>query len=84
MLADIDTIRASGLAGVIFGASKPDGTLERLGQLSQRKLGRTLHRAIDLVPDLRTATETAVDLGFERILSSGGQWSALDGARPFA
>jgi len=83
MLADIDSVRTFGLAGVVLGASKPDGTLDRdlLGRLSQAAegLGRTLHRAVDLVPDFGEATETAIDLGFERILSSGGQRSALDG-----
>ena len=83
MLADIDAVRALGLAGVVLGASSPDGTLDRnaLGRLSRAAegLGRTLHRAVDLVPDLAEATETAVDLGFERILSSGGQRSALEG-----
>src|SRR5690606_34607301 len=38
-----------------------------------------LHRAIDLVPDFAEATETAIALGFERILSSGGAPTALEG-----
>ena len=83
MLADIDAVRTSGLAGVVLGASRPDGTLDAgmLRRLSRAAegLGRTLHRAVDLVPDVGGATETAIDLGFERILSSGGQRSALDG-----
>jgi len=83
MLADIDAVRSLGLAGVVLGASKPDGSLDRdvLGRLSQAAegLGRTLHRAMDLVPDFGTATETAIDLGFERILSSGGQRLAMAG-----
>lgn len=83
MLADIDAVRTFGLAGVVLGASNPDGTLDRdaLGRLCRAAegLGRTLHRAVDLAPDLGEATEVAVDLGFERILSSGGQRSALDG-----
>lgn len=83
MLGDIDAIRAAGLAGVVLGASRPNGeldltVLERL--LDQADgLGATLHRAIDLVPDFAEATEAAISLKFERILTSGGVHVALDG-----
>ncbi len=74
MRADIAGVRAAGLAGVVLGAS-PDGTLdgETLADLVQASagLGTTLHRAFDLVPDIGDAVETAVALGFERILTSG-------------
>ncbi len=83
LLADIDAIRVAGLAGVVLGASNTDGTLDiallrRLLEASNG-LGSTLHRAIDLVPDFARATETAIDLGFERILSSGGAHTAIEG-----
>ena len=39
-------------------------------------LGMTLHRAFDLVPDFAEAMEVAAELGFERILTSGGAKSA--------
>jgi copper homeostasis protein len=90
MLMDIDAVAAAGLQGVVLGASKPDGrldrhTLERLVRhATDRGLHCTLHRAIDLCPDLAQATRLAVDLGFERILTSGGARSApegLDGLR---
>ncbi len=42
-------------------------------------LGVTLHRAFDLVPDPFEALEQAVDLGVERILTSGLQKTALEG-----
>jgi copper homeostasis protein len=90
MLHEIDAVAASGLQGVVLGASLPDGrldrrTLERLvHRAAQRGLRCTLHRAIDLCPDLAQATRLAIDLGFERILTSGGARSApegLDGLR---
>ena len=60
LLADIDAVRAAGLAGVV--------------------LGMTLHRAFDLAgPDFAPAIDLAVDLGFERILTSGGETTALKG-----
>lgn len=84
MLADIAAMRAVGLAGVVLGASRRDGTLdaETLGVLSEsaRGLGLTLHRAFDLAPDQEAALETAVALGFHRILTSGAAPSALEGS----
>jgi len=83
MLRDIDAVRAAGLHGVVLGASRPDGRLDDrlLGQLlgHAEGLGSTLHRAIDLVPDFAEATETAIALGFERILTSGGAPTVLEG-----
>ena len=84
MEGDIDAARHAGLAGVVFGASRPDGSLDRalLGRLVARAqgMGVTLHRAFDLAPDPVAALEQAVELGFERILSSGGVPKAMDGA----
>jgi copper homeostasis protein len=83
MLADIDAARESGLAGVVLGASLPDGRLdvELLHVLSLRAgaLGRTLHRAFDLVPDAFAALEQAIELGFERVLTSGQAVKVPDG-----
>lgn len=83
MLADIDAIRAAGLAGAVIGASRPDGALDAnlLRRLCARAkgLGVTLHRAFDLAPDFATALETAIDLGIERILTSGGATTAPAG-----
>lgn len=83
MLADITAARAAGLAGVVLGASRPDGRLDgaMLARLVAGAAGMqlTLHRCFDLVPDPGTALETAVALGFHRILTSGGAASAADG-----
>jgi copper homeostasis protein len=83
MRTDIEAAKAAGLAGVVLGASRSDGTLDAalLARLieSANGLGTTLHRAIDMAPDLEAALDTAIDLGFERILTSGGARSAMDG-----
>jgi copper homeostasis protein len=88
MLADIAAVRAAGLAGVVLGASLPDGRLDAgvLGRLATASegLGRTLHRAFDLVPDLGEAVEAAVGLGFERILTSGRAATAAEGVADLA
>lgn len=83
METDIDTAKAAGLAGVVLGATHPDGSLDTaiLERLTTRAagLGLTLHRAFDLAPDFPAAIDTAIDLGFERILTSGGAPRAIDG-----
>lgn len=83
MRADIDLIRQYGLSGVVLGANGPDGHLEveALKALVDHAsgLGLTLHRAFDLVPDFAPAVDIAIGLGFERILTSGGERSALEG-----
>jgi copper homeostasis protein len=84
MKADIDAAGHAGLAGVVLGASLRDGRLdaEMLATLSEHAdgLGRTLHRAFDLVPDMSEAIELAVFLDFERILTSGRATTAWEGA----
>ena len=85
MLDEIDAVAAAGLQGVVLGASRPDGQLDRrtltllVRHAPDRGLRCTLHRAVDLCPDLAQATRLAVDLGFERILTSGGARSAPEG-----
>jgi len=85
MLNEIDAVAAAGLQGVVLGASLPDGELDprTLELLVRRAMGHglrcTLHRAIDLCPDLGQATRLAIELGFERILTSGGAPSAPQG-----
>lgn len=88
MKRDIDAVRKYGLAGVSIGASRPDGELdlEVLGALVEHSegLGMTLHRAFDLVADQSAALEIAIEMGFERVLTSGGAISALAGAERIA
>lgn len=88
MLADIDAVRQHGHAGVVFGANCPDGRLDEevLRRLLAHSEGltATLHRAFDLVPDAVEAIETAIELGFERILTSGRASSAITGVEALA
>ena len=80
---DIAAARAAGLAGVVLGASLPDGRLNEavLAALlaGADGLDVTLHRAIDLAPDPVQAVAAAIRLGFRRVLSSGGAPSAVHG-----
>lgn len=84
MLHDIDMARDLGLTGVVFGALADDGKLDSvfLDRLVRRAdgLDLTLHRAFDCCgPDFDRAIDTAIDLGFDRILTSGGEKTALEG-----
>lgn len=88
MEAEIAAVRAAGLAGVVLGASRADGRLDvpvlrRLVAVAPG-MELVLHRAIDLTPDMGEALEEAVDLGFHRILTSGGETTAEAGAARIA
>jgi copper homeostasis protein len=66
----------------------PDGqldldVLEMLVEHS-KGLGMSLHRSFDLVPDQSAALEAAIELGFERVLTSGGALTAQAGAERIA
>lgn len=76
MRADIRTVRRLGLAGVVLGASLPDHGLDLMvleDLIAEAEgLDLTLHRCIDLCPDVERAVDEAIGLGFDRILTSGG------------
>ena len=88
-LRDIDAARAAGLAGLAIGANRPSGELDAdvLAMFiahAGSSMGVTLHRAFDLTPDPFAALETAIDLGFERILTSGCALNAMAGSSMIA
>lgn len=89
--ADIAAAAEAGLAGVVIGASTAGGTLDTrlltglvdhartLAVARGLPMSLTLHRAFDLCPDLPAALDTAIALGFDRVLTSGGKPKAADG-----
>lgn len=81
--AEIAAARGFGLAGVVIGASLSDGRLDEaaLAELVAAAQGMdiTLHRAIDLTSDPAQAMATCAALGIRRVLSSGGERTALQG-----
>ena len=88
MEADIDAAKAAGADGVVFGMLKPDGTVdaaltERLVARS-RPLSVTFHRAFDMTPDPFEALATLIELGIERVLTTGQEASSLEGADTIA
>jgi copper homeostasis protein len=83
MRREIDDVRRAGLDGLVLGVSRPNGELDDTalrGLLDHADgLPCTLHRAFDVTPELDVALDTAIDLGFERILTSGGAPTAWEG-----
>ena len=83
MKRDITLARQLGADGVVIGILLPDGRvdLERTRALIAlaRPLSVTFHRAFDMTRDPFEALESLIDLGVDRILTSGQQPSVLEG-----
>ncbi|WP_316813959.1 copper homeostasis protein CutC [Pedobacter heparinus] len=84
MKADIKACRELGCDGAVLGILKHDGSVdkERCGELIALagNMHVTFHRAFDLSNNLPEALEDIIKLGCVRLLSSGGESSALKGA----
>ena len=80
--------RELGADGVVIGILRRDGTLdtERMARLVAlaKPMAVTCHRAFDMCVDQRAALEQLVALGIERVLTSGGQKTARQGAMQVA
>jgi copper homeostasis protein len=83
MLLDIREARRSGADGVVLGALTRGAMVDReiTAQLAAaaRPLAVTFHRAVDQTPDLGAAVATLVELGIDRVLTSGGAETAEQG-----
>ncbi|XP_045709788.1 copper homeostasis protein cutC homolog [Phyllostomus hastatus] len=83
MKADIRLAKLYGADGLVFGALTEDGHVDKELCTSLvamcRPLPVTFHRAFDMVHDPMAALETLLTLGFERVLTSGCDSSALEG-----
>jgi copper homeostasis protein len=86
MRREVDAAQDMGAIGVVLGANLPDGRLDaevlrRLLESVDDEREAVLHRAFDLTPDPFEALETAIALGFDRILTSGQAVRAVDALR---
>ena len=84
MQQDIAVAKRLGANGVVFGLVNPDGTVdvERTRELTEisRPMSVTFHRAFDCCHSLPHALETLISIGIDRILTSGGEATALQGS----
>jgi copper homeostasis protein len=84
MARDIRAAKSAGAHGVVIGALTPDATVDvamtaRLIALA-RPLKVTFHRAFDATADPFAAFSEVLVLGADRLLTSGGAATALEGA----
>ncbi|MDE6022694.1 MAG: copper homeostasis protein CutC [Muribaculaceae bacterium] len=85
MLRDIETCTNLGVNGVVLGALTPDGNIDvgncRRMVNAAKGIHLTFHRAFDICRDPQLATRQIIDLGFDRVLTSGQSRNALSGAQ---
>src|SRR5579859_6773759 len=88
MLEDIEVVKRLGANGIAVGIVTPEGAVDfdRLSKLisAARPLSVTFHRAFDVCRDLAKALEALIACGVDRVLSSGGESTALQGAESLA
>lgn len=80
---DIQLCKDLGCHGIVSGILNADHTIDinrthELVKLS-KPLPFTFHRAFDLVPNPKQALEQLIDLGIDRVLTSGQKAKAIDG-----
>ncbi|XP_061647173.1 copper homeostasis protein cutC homolog isoform X3 [Phyllopteryx taeniolatus] len=83
MRKDMEVMQTHGADGFVLGALTEDGRVDAKLCMeflaAARPLPVTFHRAFDMVSDAAVALETLVSLGFQRVLTSGCDSSALEG-----
>ncbi|MFC6996937.1 copper homeostasis protein CutC [Rufibacter roseus] len=88
MKKDIAVAKELGVDGVVLGVLLPDGNIDipRIQELMQLAypLSVTFHRAFDLTPDPFKALDDLLALGVQRLLTSGQQATAPEGAQLIA
>jgi copper homeostasis protein len=84
MLRDGEAALAEGAAGIAFGILTAAGAIdvERSRRMQKLAAGRQVvfHRAFDVVPDPITALDQLIDIGVTRVMTSGQEATAYNGA----
>lgn len=84
MRSDIKALKDAGAAGVVFGILTPENEISELNRAlctyaKSINLEVTFHRAFDFVKDYKKSIQLIVDMGFDRLLTSGLQPKVIDG-----
>lgn len=88
MRRDIEQVKTLAVDGVALGVLTADGDVdvERLRSLVElaRPMSVTFHRAFDMVRDQAAAADALMELGIDRVLTSGGAPTATEGSGAIA
>ncbi|HEY4325317.1 MAG TPA: copper homeostasis protein CutC [Mucilaginibacter sp.] len=90
MTADIRYCIEAGCDGIVIGILNADGTIDKkrcselVSLAKQCGMGVTFHRAFDMCKDMDQALEDIIEMGCERILTSGGKTTAMEGSSTIA
>lgn len=90
IFADVNYCIEAGCDGIVIGMLNPDGSVDKercrklVDKAKQMGVGVTFHRAFDMSADLDQALEDIIEIGCERILTSGGKSTAIEGSRVIA
>ncbi|MGE3310776.1 MAG: copper homeostasis protein CutC [Limisphaerales bacterium] len=83
MERDVVEAKRLGADVIVFGILNPDGTVDRARNARLVELARplpvTFHRAFDMARDPYEALDAVLELGVERLLTSGQEKSAVEG-----
>ncbi len=90
MAADVRNCIEAGCDGIAIGILNPDGTIDKrrctelIRMAKQWGVSVTFNRAFDMCSDLCQGMEDIIEMGCERILTSGGKSTAMEGASKIA
>ncbi|MGB1249416.1 MAG: copper homeostasis protein CutC [Candidatus Promineifilaceae bacterium] len=83
MAQNVKMMHQHGIQGVVFGMLLPDGQIDKKRMQRLIELARpmevTCHRAFDMSRDPFEALDTLLELGVDRLLTSGQELNALRG-----
>src|SRR4029079_2315147 len=83
MRRDIELVKLMGADGVVIGILNPNGTIDKARTRTLVELARpmtvTFHKAFDMTRDPFAALDTLIELGVDRVLTSGQESSVLEG-----
>ncbi|MBO6049287.1 MAG: copper homeostasis protein CutC [Spirochaetales bacterium] len=84
MKEDVQAFKKAGVNGIVFGILTPEGDVDMERSREVIKLARplsvTFHRAFDMTRDPYKALEDLIELGVDRVLTSGQEASVPEGA----
>jgi copper homeostasis protein len=83
MKMDIECCKILGFEGVVFGVLNQDKTINqehnRVLIEQARPMSVTFHRAFDETPEPYESLKLLIELGFDRVLTSGAHQTAVEG-----